>query len=1381
MAAKKIGAIIALDGEKEFKQNVTSCNKSLSSLKSEMGLVKAQCEGQENSLQSLSKKHEVLIKVLGEQKNKEEAVRAGLDHAKQSYEKVGVGLDVLTKEQQEHAQRTEELKEAYAGATKKLDEMKKSGEASKGEIKQQEATVKSLSDELKKEEAALKDVSDAISKGEQNYQSAGNRVKDWEAKLNTAEAQVIRATTAVNKNAAYMREAEQSTDKCATSIDAFGKEIKKAEEITIDFGTIVKTNLGNTVVNLVKDAVSGAAASIKDLENAQHQFQASTGATTAEMQRYKTVMNDIHSNNFGDDINDVARSMALVKQYTGELDPGKLQEMTENGIAMRDVFDMDLSETIRGVDALVENMGLTSEEAFDLMAKGAQNGLNKSGELADNITEYSQLWSQAGFSAKEMFAIVDNGLQSGAYNLDKVNDFVKEFSISLADGRIEENIDSFSEGTKTLFYQFKTGKATAKDVFYSVINDLDKTENKQQALTIASTTWSALGEDNAMKVITSLNKTNHAYDDVKGTMEEINNVKYDTLEARFQQLGKKFQTEVATPIVEEALPLMEEGLDLVIDNMDTLLPLLGGVGAGVAAFKTATTAVGLYEAATKTATAAQGIYTATTEGASVAQAIFNAVCEANPIILVATAVVAAGTALAIYAKTAGEATDEVKRLSEQNQRLCDSANAVSDSAEELVTSYADSTAEMKAQGEYAGRLAEKIEDLSGKTNLNSAETEVLRGYIAELNQLMPELNLSYDEQAGKLNMTSEALEEYLEKKQEEIEMQAAQEYAIELLKKRSELEIEAIKLEDEKAEIRGENNEKEISSMTEISSLMNGLTTGNMDYYRSFKELSEAQDENSEAVDNNKQKQQDIQAELEATQAYLEEHGIKLDLITGKTDENTAAADRNSQMMSAAADANSIAAQTITETYTGMQEKVSEVLESQMNMFDEFNAGTEISSEQLLANMQGQIEGVTNWADNMAMLADRGVNQGILEKLAEMGPQGSTYVQAFADMTDEQLQQANDMWSQSLDMKEGVNASVQGMIEEYTVALNGGQEQVNAAMTQLGADSVQGLVQGIGQNLEQTKTAGKSVGDTLTTGAKDSLESHSPSQVFVRIGQDVVSGLTGGISGSQSQVMAAMQAMTQQTVTTAQAVLNSANFSQVGRQVPSGIQEGVNYGKPGVLNSVNMLGTEANSTARYKLDANNFSPVGRQVTTGLSSGIRSGDIDVRREVDNISRTAQDTGLDRWTLYNEGWNVSMGLSDGISAGESYVINAVAQMCANAVSEARSRLDVRSPSKVFEEIGSYTAEGFGIGYEKKMGQVNETIRRSMEIPEAGKTHFSGWTGSDSDIIGLLQEYLPYLQDFVNKQTYMYPSRRAFREEVMETANSGMMRALNREKVR
>ncbi|MCQ4799324.1 hypothetical protein, partial [Eggerthella lenta] len=79
---------------------------------------------------------------------------------------------------------------------------------------------------------------------------------------------------------------------------------------------------------------------------------------------------------------------------------------------------------------------------------------------------------QAGFSAEEMFSILQNGLDSGAYNLDKVNDFVKEFGNSLADGRIEKNINSFSGNTKILFEQWKNGEASTKQVFQSVISDL---------------------------------------------------------------------------------------------------------------------------------------------------------------------------------------------------------------------------------------------------------------------------------------------------------------------------------------------------------------------------------------------------------------------------------------------------------------------------------------------------------------------------------------------------------------------------------------------------------------------------------------------------------------------------------------------------------------------------------------------------------------------------------------------------------------------------------------------------------------------------------------------------------------------------------------------
>lgn len=1365
MAIKKIGALIALDGEKEFKQNVTNCNKSLSALKSELGLVQAQYEGQENSLEALQKKHEVLSKALDEQKSKEEAVRKGLEHARESYEKVGIGLANLNKQQETHSKKLEDLKQDYEKATDRLDKMTKSGNSSEQAIKKQEAVIQSLAGELKKEEAALDDVNLAISKGEKNYQTAGNRVKDWETKLNTAEAQVIKASSAVNKNAAYLKEAAQSTDQCAKSIDEFGKEVKEAEKVTIDFSTVLKSNLANSLVNLGKDAVVNAVKSVTSLETAQRQLQASTGATAGEMQQYKSVMEDLHNNNYGDDINDVAQSMALVKQYTGELDPSKLESMTENGIAMRDVFDMDLSETIRGVDGLVENMGVTSEEAFDLMARGAQNGLNKSGELADNIAEYSQLWGQAGFSAQEMFGILQNGLDSGAYNLDKVNDFVKEFGNSLADGRIEENLQSFSGETQSLFYQWKQGKATTKDVFYSVINDISTATNKQEMLTLASNTWSALGEDNAMKVITSLNETNTAYDNVKGTMESIKDIKYDTLESRFTQLGKKFQTQVGVPIAEKALPAIEDGLDAVIENMDSLVPAIGGVIASVGTFK------------------------ATMKLATVAQSLFNTTVSATPIAVIATAVAGAATAIGIYAESAGEASEEVRLLAERNQQLYDSANEVSESAQDLVESYSNNTAEMEAQSKYAQILKEKIENLAETKGNDNEKTEVMRQYIAELNQLVPGLNLAYDEQTDSLTKNSDAIQEYLDNKQKEIELQAEEEHALELIKKRSELKMEAIKLEEEEKGIKAElgtllegENEWYLKNCRSVLTLVDGKN----EERRSYDALTEAQEKNSEALDKNKSSQELIEEDIKETQNRLQELDSSWEEATATQDENTESTNANAEAQQAAADANATAAQTIVETYMGMQETVSSVLESQMNMFEEFNAGTEISSGKLLENMQSQINGVENWSNNLTELMQRTGDDGsrildesIMQYLAEMGPQGASYVQAFAQMSNDELKYANEMWCQSLDMKSGVDQSVQGMIEEYTAALNGGKEQMVEVMSSVGVDLNGGLGQGIRSSIEQGTIAISEMGTAVIETARTDFKTHSPSEVFDEIGRNLVSGLAQGVTGGQFEAVFAIQTLSQQIVNIAQSTLNSADFTNVGNTVVDGIRTGVEHGSPAVLSRVSSLCDDMVSKTEKTLTYANFYVPANVAVRGLEAGISARESDVKTAIESVVSSVIDEAseLDEWTLYMDGYNTAIGLANGISDGESEVIDAVAQMCADAVAEAEYQLEINSPSKVFERIGKFTAEGFGVGYEKEMQDVNAVIAESMAIPDINSGTMTAGGGASAqgsafaDAINLLQEYLPYLANIANKEVSLYPSKRQFEKEVALAANNGI----------
>lgn len=1365
MAAKKIGALITLDGEKEFKQNVTSCNKSLSALRSEMKLVEASCDGQANTLESLTKKHEVLTKILEEQKRKEEAVQQGLEHSKQDYERVGQKLESLNRQQETHAKRLEELRGEYDTASKRLDAMTKAGNSSEQSMRKQEAVVNSLSEQLAREETALEDVNTALSKGERSYQTAGNRVKDWETKLNTAQAQLIRANSDINKNAAYMKEAQEAADHCATSIDAFGKEVKDAGEVSVTTGSVIKANLVSSMTDLAKTAGGDLLTSITATETAQKQLQASTGATADEMKDYKSVMDDLYSNNYGEDIGDIADAMAMVKQYTGEMDPTKLRETTESAIAMRDVFDMDFSETIRGVDTLVTAMGVDGQEAFDLMAKGAQNGLNKSGELADNIAEYGPLWSQAGFSAKEMFTIMENGLDSGAYNLDKVNDFVKEFGISLSDGRIEENLDSFSTGTQNLFKQWKNGQTTTRDVFYSVINDLEKAENQQEALTIASNTWSSLGEDNAMDIIASLNDVNDTYEDVKGTMESVKDIRYDTLESRLEQLGRKFQTEIGEPVVETILPGMEEGLDLVIENMDLLIPAMGGVAAGAAVFKTATTLV--------------TAFTTATEGATLAQTLLNTVCNANPFVLLVTGITAAATALTIYAANAGEASAEVQKLVEENDRVCESANRVADESAVMRANIQENAEQMDAQGQYAKTLAERIETLAGKERVSNAEKEVMRGYIAELNELVPELNLAYDEQAGKLNMTNEELENYLENSQREIELQAVKEQAIELIKQRTELEIEAIKIETEAADLKEQSN-KLLEEENDFLMQTDGLITwiaGKSDERESYKELTEAQEENAEAQKKVETEKEALRAQLEATQEKLSEYGISIGDVTAAEQTNAEATKNSSQAYQDAAAANAESAQAIAETYTGMQETLSGVLESQMNMFQEFDAGTEISTSQLLSNMESQIAGVSNWADNMAALADRGINQNLLAYLAEMGPEGAAYVAAFAEMSDAELEKANAMWQESMDMKSGTQEAVQGMLNSYTEALNGGKEQVSAAMQSIGADSIQGLVNAVEAGKAQVNAAGQGMGETVVDGTATGAGTHSPSWKTAQIGSDVAKGLENGLRTASSGAFQAGNTIAQQLITAmgsqlqpgkfseygrnvsqgiatgirtsqsqatsqvrnlgeaaknaASAQFTSARYMQEGRNVPTGVAQGIRMAAATATNTAEGLGRNVQNTMNAQFIATKYIPAGRSIPTGVASGIRAGTSVGTAAAATMASSVRMQAANIRSLYSVGLNLAQGLASGIRAGTSSVINATASMCASAVSTARSKLKINSPSKVFEEIGGYMAQGQGEGYRKGMESVNAMIREATEIPQIRKSNglsIEGFSGTD-----------------------------------------------------
>ncbi|OUP00276.1 hypothetical protein B5F37_11570 [Drancourtella sp. An210] len=625
------------------------------------------------------------------------------------------------------------------------------------------AKLQQLKDVTKQYENILEMLQKQYDKVASEEGEASKGAIDLKVKINNLEATIKNNQASMTKYEAKLSDIQKQSDITASGTDELGKELKEAgneAKNSSDGFTVAKGALADLVADGIREAIGALKEFTKDVDTANTNFRAQTGLSAAEAKQFNKEMQEIYKNGYGESLNEVADSMAKVKQQTNETDPTKIKELTENAMAFTDVFGGDFNENLRGANALIINMGLSGEQAFDYIAKAAQNGLDRSGELTDNLAEYAQLFGQAGFSAEEMFAILDNGLDSGAYNLDKVNDFVKEFGNSLADGRIEENLSNFSEETQNLFWQWKTGKASTKDVFYSVINDLDQATNKQEALTLASTVWSALGEDNAMKVIQSLNDVNGTFEDVEGTMNEVKDIKYSDVTSQIKSLGRTIQTDVFMPLAQKALPAAKDFVGYVSNNLDDLIPLAEGLGIAMGSIFVVNKVVAFGKALT---------------------------ALTNPVGLIVTGFGLLTGALIATNIEQDAYLEKTYGITEEQQKLVDEIDETTESYKNMKKSMDDSVESVTSQYAHLEQLKEElagIVDENGKVKSGYEErASFIVGQLSE--SLGMEISLT-DGVIEKYNELIGSIEEVMQKKKAEAMLNATKSGYEEAIQKQTE-------------------------------------------------------------------------------------------------------------------------------------------------------------------------------------------------------------------------------------------------------------------------------------------------------------------------------------------------------------------------------------------------------------------------------------------------------------------------------------------------------------------------------------------------------------------------------------------------------------------
>ena len=317
-------------------------------------------------------------------------------------------------------------------------------------IADSEKKSRSLSGELKEVNKLLKFDSDNIELAAQKQDILTEAIEESRKKLDTlreAEEQIAKQFKSGEIGEDQFRAFKREIEKTESQINSMESELKSMNnelddvddeaEKAADGFTIMK----GAISNLIADGISALASSVKDCmeeivletEVAYDTFQAKTGVATESMKEFQTVIDELYQGGYGESFEDISNAMAEIKQQTGEIDPTKLKDLTQNALVLRDTFDFDVKESIRAVDMLMTQFGLTSDEAFNLIVQGAQNGLDKNGDLLDTINEYSVHYSQLGYSGEEFFNSLVNGADAGTFSVDKLGDAMKEFGIRTKD------------------------------------------------------------------------------------------------------------------------------------------------------------------------------------------------------------------------------------------------------------------------------------------------------------------------------------------------------------------------------------------------------------------------------------------------------------------------------------------------------------------------------------------------------------------------------------------------------------------------------------------------------------------------------------------------------------------------------------------------------------------------------------------------------------------------------------------------------------------------------------------------------------------------------------------------------------------------------------
>lgn len=317
-------------------------------------------------------------------------------------------------------------------------------------------------------------------------------------------------------------------------------------------------------------------------------------------------------------------------------------------------------------------------------------------------------------------------------------------------------------------------------------------------------------------------------------------------------------------------------------------------------------------------------------------------------------------------------------------------------------------------------------------------------------------------------------------------------------------------------------------------------------------------------------------------------------------------------------------------------------------------------------------------------------------------------------------QQFSDMFSTVRNLTHNIKSTIVIIWDEILSFLRG----IN--LTQIGRDIIQGLINGIGSMASAVVDKVKSIGESIIGGFKAIFQIRSPSKVLTQIGQWVGQGLANGIASTESTAVNSVKKFGENIVGTLRKVFDiDTNESKLTNKYGEFVGAGLIAGMEGKIDEV---AETASKLAKAVIDP--ISKIPEVVERSARSLASMNQYVARTALPGSSSNTLVKGPDgeyyTWEEFNEkfqnegkksGNSLVEGFIEGVKNTEKSAVSAVKKIANGITGAIKNALGIKSPSRVFAEIGKNVVEGLvkGIEESKKLAlKTTEGLAKDIQSP-------------------------------------------------------------------